>query len=417
MRICMFNNLFPPVESGSSHFTFMLAKMLAARGHDITVIAAHIRGTAAHEQMEGLDIHRLPCFLLPQLQIAHNFKYMSYTFFPANLRRLLKLCQEKQFDVLHQHGQIFDTALSSVYLARKLHIPLVTTIHTPVRHTMPFYSHLLAFLDKTIVKRLIINQAQLVIAPDQTVVDNISERYQHHWVEEVPYGVDYFDASPERGQEVRNKYNLGTRPIILSLGHVHNLRDRCDLISAMPEIIKHVPDVHLLIVGDVYTQKPVGLAESLGIKSHVTFTGGVPHKEIGGYLAAATIEAHWFRSQPALGIAAMEAMSIGKPVVVCVGVDDFGVGVLKPGENIMIVQSGSLPSITDAILRLLCDQELRERIGENGRRLIAERFSWDSVVDRMEIAYQQLLARYHGTAIEPAVVGGQLECRQNPRER
>ena len=79
----MFNNLFPPIKSGSSHFTFMLSKMLAARGHDITVIAAHIEGTAAHEQYDGLDIHRLPCLMMPRLEIAHGFKYLSYTFLPS----------------------------------------------------------------------------------------------------------------------------------------------------------------------------------------------------------------------------------------------------------------------------------------------------------------------------------------------
>src|SRR5438874_1872602 len=139
MRICMFNNLFPPVKSGSSHFTYMLSKMLAARGHDITVITARLEATQPQERHEGLDIYRLPCLMVPRLEIAHGFKYLSYTFLPGNVKRLLGLCREKRFDVLHQHGQIFDTALSSAYLARKLRIPLTTTIHTPVRHTVPLY--------------------------------------------------------------------------------------------------------------------------------------------------------------------------------------------------------------------------------------------------------------------------------------
>jgi glycosyltransferase involved in cell wall biosynthesis len=391
MRICMFNNLFPPVKSGSSHFTYMLSKMLAARGHDITVISARIEGTQAHEKQEGLDIYRLPCLMMPKMEIAHGFKYLSYTFFPSNVRRVAELCREKRFDVLHQHGQIFDTALSSAYLARKLAIPLATTIHTPVRHTVPLYEKILAFLDKTVVKNLIINRARLIIAPDQTVVDNINERYQHPWIEEVPYGVDKLETDPERGLEVRRKYNLGSRPVILSLGHVHNLRDRCDLISAMPEIIKHVPDVHLLIVGDIYTQRPIELTDSLGIRSHITFAGGLPHDQIGDYLAAATIEAHWLSNAPGLGIAAMEAMAVGKAVVSSIGVDDLGKGMLRPGENIMLIDRGSVPSIADAIIRLLRDPGLRQSIGENGRKMIEEHFSWNSVTDRMEAAYLKLI--------------------------
>lgn len=391
MRICMFNNLFPPIKSGSSHFTFMLSKMLAARGHEVTVVAAHVRDSVAEEFMDGIHVYRLPCIMMPQMEIAHNFKFLSYTFWPANLRRLQKLCAEKNFDILHQHGQIFDTALSSTYLARKLNKPLVISIHTPVNHTVPIYQAILKFLDMNIVKRLIINKAQMLIAPDKTAADNIDERYQHPWVEGVPYGVEQLDAKPEKGMEIRRKFNLGERPIILSLGHVHNLRDRCDLIAAMPEIIKHVPDVHLLVVGDVYTQRPIQLAKSLGLESQITFTGSIPHEEIGDYLAAATIEAHWLSNAPGLGIAAMEAMAVGKAVVSSIGVDDMGKGMLRPGENIMLIDRGCIPNIADTIIRLLRDESLRRQIGENGRAMIEEHFSWQSVTSRSEEIYQKLL--------------------------
>ncbi len=402
MRICMFNNLFPPIKSGSSHFSYKLSRMLAERGHEVTVVAAKIAGTTAHEEREGLDIYRLPCIMMPQLEIAHKFKYFSYTFTPGNLRRLVKLCQEKRFDVLHQHGQIFDTSLSSAYLAGKFGIPLLTTIHTPVRHTVPLYSKILTFLDKTVVKHLIIRHAQLLIAPDQTVVDNINERYQHSWVEEIPYGVDRLDASPERGLEVRRKYNLGDRPVILSLGHVHNLRDRCDLIAAMPEIIKKIPNVHLLIVGDIYTQKPVEMVNDLGIKAHVTFTGGIPHEEIGAYLAASTIEAAWSRAAPGLGIAAMEAMLFGRAVVSSIGTDAFGKDtlgkdILQPGENIMLIDRDSIPSIAAAITKLLCEPDFRQRMEKNAHDLIEKYFSWENVTNKMENIYQKLIEKYPRT--------------------
>jgi glycosyltransferase involved in cell wall biosynthesis len=392
MRICMFNNLFPPIKSGSSHFSAKLSQMLAQRGHEITVVTARLDGTAEREQVDGLDIHRLPCFMMPQLQVMHGFKYFSYSLLPGNIKRLKALCREKQFDVLHQHGQIFDTALSSAYLARKYRIPLVTTIHTPVRHTVPLYRAILVSLDKTIVKHLIISKAQMLIAPDHTVVDNINERYQHKWVVNVPYGVDRLDVRPERAIEIRRKYNLGDLPIILSLGHVHNLRDRMDLIEAMPLILKNVPNAHLMIVGDIYTQRPVELVKSLGLESHVTFTGGVPHEEIGAYLAAATIEAAWGTAGPGLGIAAMEAMLAGKAVVSSIGSDDFGKDILRPNHNIMMVTHGVVDDIADVIVRLLRDENLRNNIGMNGRKMIEDHFSWENVADKMEAAYEELIS-------------------------
>ena len=186
---------------------------------------------------------------------------------------------------------------------------------------------------------------------------------------------------------------LGERPVIVSIGHVHNLRDRCDLIAAMPEVLRAIPQAHLLIVGDVLTEKPRNLVASLGLVEHVTFTGGVAHSQIGDYLSAATIEAHWLNETPGLGIAAMEAMSAGKAVVSSIGPDDLGPGLLKPGENIFLIEPGSTQSIAGAVIRLLGDADLRARVGEAGRRLILEEFSWASVTDQQEDLYRRVLER------------------------
>lgn len=389
MRICMFNNLFPPVKSGSSHFTHKLSRCLAERGHEVTVVTARLPGTALYEETDGLRVHRLPCLLMPALEIAHGFKYLSYTLLPGALRRVKALVGDS--DILHQHGQIFDTALLSAYVARQTHKPLLTTIHTPVHHTQALYLKILATLDRTAVRHLIAKHADVLIAPDQTVVDNIAERYAHPWVERIPYGVAALVPTEEGAARVRARHGLADRPIIVSLGHVHNLRDRSDLIAAMPAILRAVPNTHLLIVGDVLTPRPQALIDSLGLRDHVTLTGGVAHAEIIDYLSAATIEAHWLNETPGLGIAAMEAMSAGKAVVSCIGPDDLGHGLLKNGENVTLIQPGQVEGIASAVIPLLTDAARRERIGRAGQRLILEHFSWDSVTSQHERLYERLL--------------------------
>lgn len=392
MRICMFNNLFPPVKSGSSHFTQMLSRCLVERGHQVTVVTARLPGTALYEEVDGLAVHRLPCLLLPAMEIAHGFKHLSYTLLPGALRRVSQLVAD--MDILHQHGQIFDTALLSAYVARRQGKPLLTTIHTPVHHTQPTYLKILATLDRTAVRHLIAQHADVLIAPDQTVVDNIAERYAHPWVERIPYGVAPLQPTAEGAARVRARYGLtAAQPVIVSLGHVHNLRDRSDLIAAMPEILRAVPNTHLLIVGDVLTPRPQALIDSLGLSAHVTLTGGVAHNEIVDYLSAATIEAHWLNETPGLGIAAMEAMSAGKAVVSCIGPDDLGHGLLRHGENVTLIQPGQVAGIAQAVIPLLADAALRERIGLAGQRLILEHFSWDSVTSQHEALYQRLVTQ------------------------
>ena len=130
LKICMFSNLFPPITSGSSTFTWELSHRLAAISHAVTVITAGFENTPSYENIEGVEVFRLPAFKLPPLRIAHNFKWMTYTFTPQNLNFLRKLFDRKRFNVLHQQGHTFDTILSSSWLAHKYRIPLVITIHT-----------------------------------------------------------------------------------------------------------------------------------------------------------------------------------------------------------------------------------------------------------------------------------------------
>jgi glycosyltransferase involved in cell wall biosynthesis len=392
MRVCMFNNLYPPVESGSSHHTATLAKMLAARGHDVAVIAAQVPGAAAHERVDGVDIHRLPSVMLPQLELAHNLRYLSFTLLPSNLRWLSHFLREQRPDVLHQHGQIFDLSLASALLAARLRLPLVNTIHTPVHHTGRVYRHLLPALDRTFAKLLVVDRANLLIAPDQTIVDYVRDRYRHPNVRLIPYGVDELDAAPERGRAIRARFGLGDAPVILSLGHVHNLRDRCDLVAAMPLVLREFPDARLLVVGDLFTQKPVELSERLGLSRSIIFTGRARHDEIGAYFAAATIEAHWLGTSLGLGIAAMEAMLAGVPVITSFDGDALGKDTLVADRDVLFVDRTSAETIAAPILRLLRDPKLRRSVGENGRRAIERTCSWPSVTLKVEAAYEELLA-------------------------
>jgi glycosyltransferase involved in cell wall biosynthesis len=385
----MFNNLFPPITSGSSHFVATLSRMLASRGHEVTVVTARVPGTPSQEVLNGVTIERLPCLTLPRLEIAHQFAHLSLTFSPSNLRRVLALCERGRFDVLHQHGQIFDTALLSAVVSRKLKLPCLLHIHTPVNHVSPLYHRTLEFLDRQVLRRLVVNPARLLIAPDKTIVDYCKDRYPGAPLEEIPYGVDRLPVGPESGRVVRARLRLGDDPVILSIGHVHNLRDRCDLISAMPRIVKEVPLTRLVVIGEIYTQRPVELVRKLGLQDHVTFVGNVPHDEIGAYLAAATLEAHWLNSGPGLGIAAMEAMLTGVPIVSSIGADDLGVGLLQPGRNVVLIERGVVENIADAIIHLLRSPDLRATMGRAGRQMIEEHFSWESVTTLTERVYER----------------------------
>ncbi|MDQ3817297.1 MAG: glycosyltransferase [Acidobacteriota bacterium] len=118
---------------------------------------------------------------------------------------------------------------------------------------------------------------------------------------------------------------------------LHEIRNRKDLIEALPGVLKKFPDTLLLVVGTVADQSPVQAARRLGISESVIFTGAVPHKEIPALLDLADIEAHWLTQdspeKTSLGIASLEAMGAGKVVLSAANENTYGPGVLKNGET------------------------------------------------------------------------------------
>jgi len=392
LKICMFSNLFPPVVSGSSTFTWELARRIAALGHQVSVATARLENTASYEKVEGVEIYRLPATRLPPLALTHNFRWMTYTFTPQNLRMLQKLFDRKCFDVVHQQNHVFDTILSSTRMARRYEIPLVLTVHTWAQHPNPLFDWILMVLDE-VTRRVIFQRASAVVSPDPVVKRYVAVRHRVPDSPVIPYGIEALPARSIDTQQLRTELDLDGGPVILSLGHVNRLRNRKDLIEAMPFVLERFPNCRLLIVGDVGLQEPVELVKQLGLEDSVVFTGAAPRDKIPAFFALSCLEAHTTNSQyPGPGIASLEAMAAGLPVVTGeVPAHDFSH--FRNWENIVMVPPNHPTAMADAIIHLLSDASLRQRIGENGRQMVTDHYSWDAVCRAYVALYRQVIER------------------------
>jgi len=377
------------VPSGSSHFTWDLSRRLVKRGHHVVVITAHaIEDTPAEEVKDGVHIYRLPCIKLPQLKIAHNFKWFTYTFTPSNVRTMRTIIKDHEIEVLHLNGHIFDLALSAIRASRRESLPLVLTIHLEITHSKPIYDWILHFTDRIFVRNVLIRRCRTVVSPDSNMYEYANRTYRRE-SEIVPYGVEYplsFEANG--AEELIKRYSIGQRPSIISLGHVHTLRDRVDLIRAMPKVLQRIPNTILLIIGQVYTNDPVRLVDELGLQDNVVFTGPLPRDTALALIQAGDIEAHWLNVGNSLGIASLEAMALGKPVVAVCREDLLGAPIVKSWENFVPAPIEQPDQIAETLVKILSDKSLQRQIGKAGRELIRDYFTWDKVCERMETVYQ-----------------------------
>lgn len=185
---------------------------------------------------------------------------------------------------------------------------------------------------------------------------------------------------------------LGFAPDVLLIGTVANLFPRKGyeiIIPVLPELVKALPTLHYLIVGGgdaAYEQRLRRQVWTLGLEAHVHFVGF--QANVYPYLAALDVYVHPAQME-GFGIAVLEAMAMGKPVV-ATEVGGLPEIVLE-GETGYLTPPGDAPAVAKAALVLLRDQELRDKLGEAGRRRVLTVFTMDAMMGRLLGSYGRLV--------------------------
>ncbi len=397
MNICVVNTFFPPHVSGTARASFLLARKLSEAGHNMTVIASSIDGSPRVERTEGMTIYRLRSLKYPKLEVLHNAD-LYYSLLPPNLAGILRILRKHNVEVVHVWGQFFDLTFMCMFAAKILRLPVVLTIGTRMEHPRLLYNSLFRVFDRTTVKFLVGRRADRVIAMDKLMKDYILDRYdtKENAIRFIPAGVDLKRFRTASGEQVRREYGLGKGiPVILSLGTMSNLRSANGLLTALPNVLKRFRNAKLLIVGSLYDKKPIELIRKLELGRAVIFCGRVDYDRVPSFLSASQMEGHDLDTGLGIGLASLEAMAAGKPVLTSAREDNFIDLKLRNWGNIVLVKPGDAESISDAVLRLLSDRKLRERIGRNAKKFVNEHFSLDAVYREYQAVYEELLSQHH----------------------
>ncbi len=206
--------------------------------------------------------------------------------------------------------------------------------------------------------------------------------------EQLTPGIDINMFNPEnktngQSQKIRERFRLGNKPVVVCVSRLMARKGQDTLIEVWPEVLKKVPDAHLLIVGGG------SLKQSLhkktfdnNVHTSVTITGAVDWKELPGFYAAGDVFAMPVRTRnlgfdvEGLGIVYLEASATGIPVIagnsggapeaVIDGVTGF---VLSPNNQMILAEK---------IIELLLNKELSNRLGKQGRSWIEKQWQWPS---------------------------------------
>ena len=242
-------------------------------------------------------------------------------------------------------------------------------------------------------------QALRVIGSDADVVTYVSRYTRSRFsaafgrlaaLEHLPSGVDtdLYKPDPAAREEMRARYGLADRPVILCVSRLVPRKGQDVLIRALPAIRERIPDAALLIVGGgPYRAKLHALAEAEGVADHVTLTGSVPWEELPAHYNAGDVFAMPCRTRgkgldvEGLGIVFLEASATGLPVVA--GNSGGAPETLLDHETGRLVDGEDVEEVADTIAHLLSDPEDARKMGAQGREWVEENWNWTDLTTRL----------------------------------
>lgn len=175
---------------------------------------------------------------------------------------------------------------------------------------------------------------------------------------------------------------------IVFLGRIEPTKGIIDLITAVQHISPSYPEARLVIAGAGDTATVKKIAADLGIASKIDFPGWVTGETKSALLTTATLFVlpSYAEGMP-MGV--LEAMSHGTAVIA----SDVG-GIpeaIHDGIEGLLVPPGNVLKLEQAITLLLCNRELRERLGRAGQEAVRQRFSTASTSAALSDLYAKLL--------------------------
>jgi glycosyltransferase involved in cell wall biosynthesis len=385
MKIC--HVITRLIVGGAQENTVSTCIGLRKLGHEVDLVIGPQTGPegSLYDQAKAAGV---PIIVVEELQRAPNPLHDLGA--GAALRRLFV---RQRYDVVHTHsGKAGFIGRIAAKLAR---VPIIVhTIHGP-----SFYEY------QNPIGNWVFRWAEQVAGECTTqfvsVADAMTEQYlaagigapDRYVTIHSGMNIDAFLAV-RRDDLLRESLGISPGELVVGkIARLFRLKGHEFLFEAAPRIVAAVPNVKFLLVGDgIYRERFERLATSMNLRGYFMFAGLVQPNEIPRYVASMDLLVH-LSLREGLPRALPQALACGKPVV---AFDVDGAReVCVDGETGLLVRAGDVIGLANAVIRLLQDTDLANRMAAQGRNLVKERFSEERMVRQLGELYRRLWTARH----------------------
>ena len=350
---------------GITSYVLTLASGMVKRGH--AVFLASSGGELVNSfKSAGVKYIHIPINTKSEISPKILFSFL----------KLRKFIKDNRIDIIHVNSRT--TQVLACYLSRSCGIPYLSTCH--------------GFFRTRFSRRKFPCWGLKTIAISEPVRRHLIDdfRVSENDVRVIRNGIDISKFTADSQQfraDAKKKIGLQDSLVIGTVGRLSDVKGQRYLIEAMPEIIKQFPKIQLLIVGSgKIKDNLLRLGKKFKVDKNIIFVPAVQDTRE----ALAAMDIFVMPSlEEGLGLALMEAMAFGLPVV---GTSVGGIiDLVKPGENGILVEPRDAKSIASSVVALLSDRKKAEGLSAKARDYIINNFSQDKMASDTQALYSEFV--------------------------
>jgi len=383
------------ILGGAQENTLITCKLLAQRGHDVTLITGPALGPEGDLYEQAKD-QGFKFLILNELRRQINLIFDL----PAYLTIKHLLAQMKP-DIVHTHsakagilGRFATYAIRRATSHERRATKIVHTIHGLAFH--PYQSNWLnkfyIAIEKAAAKRTDFFVSVADAMTTQAIAAGIGYPEQFTTAYSAIEEDDFLQpVSDQRKKDFRKKYEIAEDAVVLiTIARLFMLKGHEYIVESAKQLSKQFENVVWLFVGngnlsDHFKSK----VRKLGLSEKIKFAGLLPPGQIPLAIASSDILVHCSLRE-GLARAIPQAMLCAKPAV---SFDLDGAREVVNEATGRLVEPKNVEQLTRACAELIENKNLREKLGKQGREFVKEKFAPDKMVDTIETVYRKLLEK------------------------
>lgn len=367
MKILMLNYEFPPLGGGASPVTYNLAKELVSQGHEVDVVTMHYRELKKEEVIDGIHVYRVAC-LRSKREICYTREMLTYVI-SATLFTL-SLTKRKEYDITHCHF-IIPTGIIGYLLKKVRGLPYIITSHgSDVQGYNP---------ERFLLQHRIVKPVWKVIVKDAGRIIAVSSYFKGLILKNI---VTDNISVIHNGQSIMPQVSVKKEQKILLVSRILKRKGFQDFLDAVDGFDLKGWEVN--IAGDgPYLGELIKKSEDLGLQ--INFLGFKTGTELDELYQTSSVFV-FPSTHESFGMVLTEAMAAGCAIITTnvSGCEEV------IGDAGFLVSPECPEDIKEALVELIGDQQLRDRLGERARERV-KRFSWEHIAQKYIKTYEEVI--------------------------